>query len=201
MPANARCPWAEASDAYRRYHDTEWGVPVHDDKVFFEFLVLEGAQAGLAWSTILAKRSGYAAAFAQFDPERVARFTPSTIDRLVTNPDIVRHRGKIESTASNARAFLDVQHSFGSFDAYVWAFIGGRPRLNRFTTLAEVPATTAESDALSRDLKQRGFRFVGSTIVYAFMQATGLVNDHLLSCPRWPALSGAVEPRPVASRL
>ena len=191
MPPLERCPWSEGSPAYRDYHDREWGVPVHDDRVFFEFLLLEGAQAGLAWSTILAKRAGYAEAFAGFDAERVARFTTRTVERLVRNAAIVRHRGKIESAVSNARAFLDVQSEFGSFDRYVWRFVGGRPRINRRRTMAEVPSRTAESDALSLDLKQRGFRFVGSTIVYSFMQATGLVNDHLVDCPRWRALSAA----------
>lgn len=189
MSQAQRCPWAESSDAYCAYHDNEWGVPVHDDRVFFEFLILEGAQAGLAWSTILAKRSGYAAAFAEFDPARVARFTNRDIERRVLNPAIVRHRSKIESAVSNARHFIDIQHAFGSFDAYVWRFVGGAPRVNRRRTLADVPAKTPESDALSKDLSQRGFRFVGSTIVYAFMQATGLVNDHLVTCPRWRELS------------
>ena len=183
-PAPVRCPWAEGSDASRAYHDTEWGVPVHDDRVFFEFLVLEGAQAGLSWSTILNKRAGYRAAFADFDPARVARFDTARIDRLVADPGIVRHRGKIESAVGNAKAFLAVQREFGSFDAWVWAFVGGAPRQNAWRALSDVPATTPESDALAKALGQRGFRFVGSTIVYAFMQATGLVNDHLSSCPR-----------------
>jgi DNA-3-methyladenine glycosylase I len=195
MATLARCPWAEGSDAYRDYHDREWGVPVHDDRVFFEFLLLEGAQAGLAWSTILAKRAGYAAAFADFDPVRVSRFTSRTVERLVADPAIVRHRDKIESAIGNARAFVEVQRAFGSFDAYVWRFVGGAPRVNRPRKLADVPAKSAESDALSKDLKSRGFRFVGSTIVYAFMQATGLVNDHLVGCPRWATLGG----KPVAS--
>ena len=185
-----RCPWAEGSDAYRAYHDSEWGVPVHDDRVFFEFIVLEGAQAGLAWSTILNKRAGYRIAFAKFDPAKVAAFGREHVDRLVVDPAIVRHRGKIESAIGNARAFLAIQREFGSFDGYVWPFVGGSPRINRFTTLANVPSRSPESDALSKDLMKRGFRFVGSTIVYAFMQATGLVNDHLTSCPRWPALGG-----------
>jgi DNA-3-methyladenine glycosylase I len=183
-PAPSRCPWAEASDAYRAYHDNEWGVPVHDDRVFFEFLVLEGAQAGLSWSTILNKRDGYRAAFAGFDPGRVARFDTRRVDRLVVDPAIVRHRGKIESAVGNAKAFLAVQREFGSFDAWVWAFVGGAPRQNAWRALSDVPAKTPESDALAKALGQRGFRFVGSTIVYAFMQATGLVNDHLSSCPR-----------------
>ena len=191
MDALRRCPWSESSDRYRAYHDLEWGVPVHDDRVFFEFLTLEGAQAGLSWSTILNKREGYRQAFADFDPAKVARFTAARIGKLVLDPGIVRHRGKIESTVSNAAAFLAVQREFGSFDAYVWRFVEGRPLVNRFAALAEVPAKTAASDALSRDLSRRGFRFVGSTIMYAFMQATGLVNDHLTSCPRWKELGGS----------
>ena len=191
----ARCPWSEASDAYRAYHDREWGVPVHDDRVFFEFLVLEGAQAGLAWSTILNKRAGYRTAFANFDPAKVAVFGDAHVERLVGNPSIVRHRGKIESAIGNARAFVTIQRSFGSFDRYVWDLVGGAPRINRFRTLAAVPARTPQSDALSKDLIQRGFRFVGSTIVYAFMQATGLVNDHLVRCPRWAELGGEASKR------
>lgn len=191
-----RCPWSEGSDAYRAYHDDEWGIPVHDDRVFFEFLVLEGAQAGLAWSTILNKRAGYRIAFADFDPAKVAAFGEKDVQRLVNDASIVRHRGKIESAIGNARAFLDIQRSFGSFDRYVWRFVGGAPRVNRFRTLTAVPARTTESDALSQDLMKRGFRFVGSTIVYAFMQATGLVNDHLASCARWRALGGQPARRP-----
>jgi len=183
-----RCPWAKGSALYAAYHDREWGMPVHDDRVFFEFLLLEGAQAGLSWSTILNKRDGYRAAFAGFDPARVARFDARQVARLVTNEAIVRNRLKIGSAVDNARAFLAVQREFGSFDRYVWAFAGGKPRVNRHRTLATVPAHTAQSDALSKDLRQRGFRFVGSTIAYAFMQATGLVNDHLVTCPRWAAV-------------
>ena len=195
MKPIARCPWAEASPRSIAYHDLEWGVPVHDDRVFFEFLVLEGAQAGLSWSTILDKRDGYREAFAGFDPARVARFDAKRIAKLIANPAIVRNRLKVESCVSNARAFLELQRECGSFDRYVWAFVGGRPIRNRWRSLREVPARTELSDALSRDLKRRGFRFVGSTIMYAFMQATGLVNDHLVSCPSWklaePASSGS----------
>ena len=198
-PSTDRCPWSEGSDAYRAYHDDEWGVPVHDDRVFFEFLVLEGAQAGLSWSTILNKRDGYRRAFARFDPRRVARFTDADVERLVADASIVRNRSKIESAIGNARAFLAVQREFGTFDRYVWSFAGGEPRINRFRTMADVPARTQESDALSRDLQRRGFRFVGSTIVYAFMQATGLVNDHLTGCPRWSALGGSKTRRQRAS--
>ena len=179
-----RCPWAR-SPADIAYHDTEWGVPARDDRVFFEFLILEGAQAGLSWSTILNKRAGYHRAFADFDPARVARFTPARIERLVQDAGIVRHRQKIVSAVTNARAFLTVQAEHGSFDTYVWQFVGGRPRRNAWRTPRQVPARTAESDALSADLRRRGFSFVGSTICYAFMQATGLVNDHLVSCYRY----------------
>jgi len=185
----ARCPWADGSSAYSAYHDLEWGVPVHDDRVFFQFLILEGAQAGLSWSTILNKRDGYREAFAGFDPTKVARFDARRISRLLANPNIVRNRLKIESSVTNARAFLDVQRESGSFDQYVWTFVGGKPIQNRWRTLGDVPARTPQSDALSKDLIRRGFRFVGSTIVYAFMQATGLVNDHLVGCPQWKTLA------------
>jgi DNA-3-methyladenine glycosylase I len=187
-----RCAWARTELA-AVYHDTEWGVPVHDDRVLFEFVTLEGAQAGLSWETVLKKREAYREAFAGFDPLRVARFTPSRVDRLLRNPGLIRHRGKLESTITNARALLAVQRDFGSFDRYVWAFVGGRPRVNRPRRLNELPARTAESDALSHDLKRRGFRFVGSTICYAFMQAVGMVNDHTTDCFRLRELeSGGV---------
>jgi DNA-3-methyladenine glycosylase I len=167
------------------YHDLEWGVPVHDDRILFEFLTLEGAQAGLSWETILKKREAYREAFAGFDPAAVAEFGPAQVDRLLANPGIVRNRLKIRSTVGNARAFLAVQHEFGSFDAYMWRFVGGRPRVNRWRTLRQVPARTSDSDALSRDLLARGFKFVGSTICYAFMQAVGVVNDHTVDCFRY----------------
>ncbi len=183
-----RCPWADGSPLYAAYHDREWGVPVHNDHVFFEFLILEGAQAGLAWSTILNKRDGYREAFAGFDPAIIARFDARDVERLLTNDRIVRNRLKIESTVTNARAFLDLQREFGSFDRYVWGFVGGKSMQTPRRTLSDVPAKTAESDALARDLSRRGFRFVGSTIIYAFMQATGLVNDHLVACPRRKAV-------------
>jgi DNA-3-methyladenine glycosylase I len=173
------------SEHYVRYHDEEWGVPVHDDRRQFEFLVLEGAQAGLSWSTILNKREGYREAFADFDAERVARFNRRSVERLVKFPGIVRNRLKIESAITNARRFLAVQQEFGSFDDYLWSFVAGRPIVNRWTDMKQVPATSAESDALSKDLKTRGFKFVGSTIMYAHMQATGMVNDHLVSCFRY----------------
>jgi len=178
-----RCEWA-AEEPNTGYHDKEWGRPVHDDRVLFEFLILEGAQAGLSWTTILKKRENYRKAFAGFDPKKVARFDSSARARLLKNEGIVRNRLKIESTVTNAKAFLEVQKEFGSFDAYVWRFVGGKPLVTRRKALRELPARTAESDALSKDLKKRGFRFVGSTICYAFMQACGLVDDHLAHCHR-----------------
>ena len=178
-----RCGWAR-TELSIPYHDAEWGVPVHDDRRFFEFIILEGAQAGLSWETILKKRDGYREAFLDFDPVRVARLTPKAVERLMKNERIVRNRLKIESTISNARTFLRVQDEFGSFDAYVWRFVGGRPIVRARKALADVPAKTTESDALSKDLLKRGFRFVGSTICYAFMQATGLVDDHTVDCFR-----------------
>jgi len=180
-----RCIWAEGvSLDYIRYHDEEWGVPVHDDQTQFEFLILEGAQAGLSWSTILNKRAGYKKLFADFDPEKVARFTKRRVEKLLLDPAIVRNRLKVESTVSNARAFLKVQDEFGSFSDYIWGFVDGKPIQNNFKKDVDVPATSPESDALSKDLKKRGFRFVGSTIIYAHMQATGLVNDHVTGCFR-----------------
>jgi len=180
-----RCRWAEGvSLDYIRYHDEEWGVPVHDDRTQFEFLVLEGAQAGLSWSTILNKRAGYQKLFADFDPEKVARFTKKRVEKLLLDPAIVRNRLKVESTVSNASAFLKVQEEFGSFSDYIWGFVDGKPIQNNFRKDGDVPATSPESDALSKDLKKRGFRFVGSTIIYAHMQATGMVNDHVTGCFR-----------------
>lgn len=183
-----RCGWSGSDPLYCRYHDEEWGVPVHDDRLLFEFLTLEGAQAGLSWITILRKRDAYREAFAGFDPEVVARFDQTKIATLLANPGIVRNRLKVESAVSNARAFLAVQEQFGSFDAYMWRFVDGRPVQNSWKSLAEVPASTPVSDALSKDLKQRGFRFVGSTICYAHMQAVGMVNDHTTDCFRWREL-------------
>jgi DNA-3-methyladenine glycosylase I len=182
MTEPRRCGWAGSDPRMIAYHDREWGVPVHEDQVLFEFLVLEGAQAGLSWQTILNKREAYREAFAGFDPARVARFDRRTIDRLLSNEGIVRNRLKVESAVTNARAVLDVQRETGSFDRFVWGFVGGKPKVNRWRTQKSVPPRTAESDALSAALRQRGFRFVGSTICYAFMQATGLVDDHLLGC-------------------
>ena len=183
--AVTRCKWAEGvSLDYIRYHDEEWGVPVHDDRTQFEFLVLEGAQAGLSWSTILNKRAGYRKLFAEFDPEKVARFTKKRVEKLLLDPSIVRNRLKVESTVTNAKAFLEVQDEFGSFSDYIWGFVDGRPIQNNFGKDGDIPATSPESDALSKDLKKRGFKFVGSTIIYAHMQATGLVNDHETGCFR-----------------
>ena len=180
-----RCKWAEGvSLDYIEYHDKEWGVPVYDDKVQFEFLLLEGAQAGLSWSTILNKRDGYRKAFASFDVEKVARFTKKRIESLLANPAIVRNRLKVESAVTNAQAFIKLQEEFGSFSKYIWGFVDGTPIQNKFRKDSDVPATSPESDTLSKDLKKRGFRFVGSKIVYAHMQATGLVNDHVAGCFR-----------------
>ena len=181
-----RCEWAEGvSLDYIEYHDKEWGVPVWDDQVQFEFLILEGAQAGLSWSTILNKRDGYRNAFADFNPEKVARFTDKRVEKLLLDPSIVRNRLKVRSAVTNAKAFLAVQQEFGTFCDYIWDFIGGRPIQNKFKKDGDVAATSPESDALSKDLKKRGFKFVGSTIVYAHMQATGMVNDHVVGCFRY----------------
>lgn len=185
-----RCGWCGEDPLYVRYHDEEWGVPVFDDRKLFEFLVLEGAQAGLSWITILRKRENYRKAFAGFDPRKVARFDASDVRRLLGDAGIVRNRAKIASAIGNARAFCAVQQAFGSFDAYVWRFVDGAPRQARRRSLRDVPDQTDDAKALSKDLVARGFRFVGPTIVYAFMQATGLVNDHLVTCPRWRALGG-----------
>jgi DNA-3-methyladenine glycosylase I len=180
-----RCPWCGTDPLYVKYHDTEWGVPAHGDRKLFEMLILEGAQAGLSWSTILRKRINYRKAFANFRPSAVASFSRRDVSRLMDNPGIVRNRMKIESAITNARAFLKVREEFGSFDSYIWGFVGGKPLVWRRRSIRDVPATSPESDAMSKDLKKRGFRFVGSTICYAFMQATGMVNDHLISCFRW----------------
>ncbi|NCF72381.1 MAG: DNA-3-methyladenine glycosylase I [Gammaproteobacteria bacterium] len=184
--AVSRCGWAEGvSLAYIEYHDKEWGVPVWDDQVQFEFLILEGAQAGLSWSTILNKRDGYRKAFADFDPVKVARFTEKRIEKLLLDPSIVRNRLKVRSAVTNAKAFLKVQKEFGSFCEYAWAFVGGKPMQVNRNKDGDMPATSPASDALSKDLKKRGFKFVGSTIMYAHMQATGMVNDHITSCFRY----------------
>ena len=184
--AVTRCRWAEGvSLDYIRYHDEEWGVPVRDDRTQFEFLILEGAQAGLSWSTILNKREGYRKLFVDFDPEKVARFTKKRVEKMLLDPSIVRNRLKVESAVTNAKAFLAVQSEFGTFSDYIWGFVGGKPMQNKFRRDGDVPATSPESDALSKDLKKRGFRFVGSTIIYAHMQATGMVNDHVTGCFRY----------------
>ncbi|MHB1025533.1 MAG: DNA-3-methyladenine glycosylase I [Desulfobacteria bacterium] len=179
------CAWVGSDPLYRTYHDREWGVPVHDDRLLFEFLTLEGAQAGLSWITILKKRDAYRAAFVGFDPEAVAGFDGTKVEELLANPGIVRNRLKVGSAITNARSFLKVREEFGSFDAYQWRFVDGRPIRNAWRSIKEVPASTPVSDAFSRDLKQRGFRFVGSTICYAHMQAVGMVNDHTVDCFRW----------------
>jgi DNA-3-methyladenine glycosylase I len=179
----SRCPWP-TDDLYVKYHDTEWGVPIHDDRLLFEFLILEGTQAGLSWHIILKKRENYREAFDQFDAQKIARYTPAKLARLLANPGIIRNRLKIAAAVQNAKAFLAVQKEFGSFDRYIWRFVGGRPIVNTRRSMKDVPARTPESDAMSKDLKERGFKFVGSTICYAHMQATGMVNDHLVSCFR-----------------
>ena len=192
-----RCDWCKGDPLYIAYHDTEWGVPVHEDRLLFEFLVLEGAQAGLSWLTILRKRDAYRKAFAQFDPEKVARFDMRKIETLLQNPGIVRNRLKVESAMKNARAFLAVQSDFGSFARYQWQFVGDRPVQNRHRSIKNLPARTEISDAFSKDLKKRGFSFVGSTIIYAHMQAVGMVNDHIVSCHRHAELARGV---PTAAR-
>jgi DNA-3-methyladenine glycosylase I len=191
MSEKTRCKWATGgNELYLDYHDQEWGVPQHDDRVLFEFLILEGAQAGLSWSTILNKREGYRKAFDGFDPEKVARYDKTKINKLLQDPAIVRNRLKVEAAVINARAFLELQEEFGSFDAYIWRFTGGKPVQNSWKAMKQVPASTRESDAMSKDLKSRGFKFVGSTIMYAHMQATGMVNDHTVNCFRWKQLQG-----------
>jgi DNA-3-methyladenine glycosylase I len=184
MNTIVRCPWCEINDLERTYHDSEWGVPLASDTALFEFLILEGAQAGLSWDTVLKKRENYRAAFDHFAATKIVRYTPQRVEKLLLNEGIIRHRGKIESTILNARAFLAIVESHGSFARYIWQFVEGRPLQNQWRDMREVPASTALSDAMSKDLKKHGFKFVGSTICYAFMQATGMVNDHLVSCHR-----------------
>ncbi|MBN2324412.1 MAG: DNA-3-methyladenine glycosylase I [Spirochaetes bacterium] len=188
-----RCEWATKDEIYLQYHDEEWGTPVHDDNKQFEFLVLESAQAGLSWLTILKKRKNYRRAYDGFDPATVSRYDGKKVERLLTDKGIIRNRRKIESSINNAKRFLEVQNEYGSFDAYIWGFVGGRPVINRWTDPTEIPATTPLSDRISNDLKKRGFTFVGSTIVYAHLQAVGIVNDHLLSCFRYRELTGLSE--------
>jgi DNA-3-methyladenine glycosylase I len=188
-PKKKRCTWVRADNPLMlQYHDREWGVPVHDDRTHFEFLILEGAQAGLSWTTVLNKREAYRKAFDHFDPAKVARFTTARIEKLLQNPGIIRNRLKIESSVRNAKAFLKIQQEFSSFDAYSWRFVNGKPKLNKWKSMQQIPATSHESDAFSKDLKQRGFNFVGSTIIYAHMQAVGMVNDHLTDCFRYREL-------------
>jgi len=186
--SEARCAWAGNDALYRQYHDTEWGVPVHDDRRLFEFLVLESAQAGLSWITILRKRENYRAAFDNFDVTRIARYDANKIESLLQNPGIVRNRLKLQSAVNNAQKFLDAQEEFGSFDEFIWQFVDGKPKQNAWRGLAEMPASTPQSDAMSRELKRRGFKFLGTTICYALMQATGMVNDHTTNCFRYKEL-------------
>lgn len=193
-PPISRCPWCGSDPLYVRYHDTEWGVPVSDDRKLFEFLILEGAQAGLSWLTVLRKREAYRAAFASFDPEQVARFDERRAAALLQNPGIIRNRQKVAAAITNARAFLEIVANFGSFSAYQWRFVDGQPRQYRRRRIAQIPATSRESDAMSKDLKQRGFKFVGSTIMYAHMQAVGMVNDHLVSCFRHAEVQAMAAP-------
>jgi DNA-3-methyladenine glycosylase I len=190
-----RCAWVSVDDPLMlQYHDREWGVPVHDDRTHFEFLVLEGAQAGLSWAIVLKKREGYRQAFHGFDPQKVARFSARQIEKLVLNPEIIRNRMKIGAAVRNARAFLRIQEEFESFDSYCWRFVDGKPKVNRWKTMRQIPATSLESDAFSKDLKHRGFSFVGSTVVYAHMQAVGMVNDHLVDCFRYREIQRAKKP-------
>jgi DNA-3-methyladenine glycosylase I len=182
-----RCPWCLGFQEYIDYHDNEWGVPVHDDRIHFEFLILEGAQAGLSWSMILKKREGYRKAFAAFDPVKVSKFTPARVEKLLQNPGIVRNRLKVNAAVNNAKRFLEVQKEFGSFDKYIWGFVNNKPIVNKWKKHTQAPATTKESDALSKDLIKRGFKFVGSTVIYAHMQACGLVNDHIVNCWKYKA--------------
>src|SRR5262245_4139823 len=197
VSSKPRCPWG-TSPAMIAYHDEEWGIPQHDDRVLFEFLILEGAQAGLSWSTILAKRDAYRKAFSNFNPQKVSKYSNEKLSELLANPGIVRNRLKIESTVRNARAFLEVQKEFGSFDRYIWQFVGGKPLTNKWKSGSRLPAQTPESVSMSKDLLKRGFNFVGPTVCYAFMQAVGLVNDHLVDCFRYAQISAIA--RAVADR-
>jgi DNA-3-methyladenine glycosylase I len=200
MRAGVRCPWAGSDPLYLEYHDREWGMPLHDDQRLFEMLILEGAQAGLSWITILRKRERYRTVFDRFDAQRVARYTTSKVERLLADPGIVRNRQKVEAAVNNAKRALEVRAAFGSLDAYIWQFVNGRPIVNAWETMGEVPARTSESEAMSRDMAARGFRFVGPTICYALMQAIGMVNDHLVSCFRHGACGGTPVRRARARR-
>jgi DNA-3-methyladenine glycosylase I len=187
----SRCPWPGNDQLLISYHDLEWGVPLHDDRALFEFLVLDGFQAGLSWKSVLHKRDAFRRAFRGFDPELVVHLSEIDLERLLQNPEIIRNRAKVRAAVTNARAFLEVRDEFGSFDQFIWRFIGGTPLINRWETLSQVPARSEESDRMARELVQRGFKFVGSVICYAFMQATGMVNDHLVICPRWAEVQDA----------
>ena len=187
--ARVRCPWGDGDPLYVSYHDEEWGVPTHDDQKLFEMLILEGAQAGLSWITVLRKRESYRKSFSGFDPRRIARYSAKKVERLLGNDGIIRNRLKVESSIKNARAFVSVQSEFGTFDRYIWGFVDGRPTRNAWARMEDIPAQTKQSDTMSKDLKRRGFSFVGSTICYAFMQATGMVNDHLVGCFRYHAVN------------
>ena len=189
MKEKTRCSWCHGVDIYIDYHDNEWGIPVHDDRELFEMLMLEGAQAGLSWITVLKKREGYRKAFDNFDAKKVAKYTDKKLEKLRENPNIIRNKLKIASARTNAKLFLEVQKEFSSFDKYIWQFVGGKPKKNKFKEMSDVPATTPESDAMAKDLKKRGFKFVGSTICYAYMQACGMVNDHITSCHKWKAVN------------
>lgn len=189
MKEKVRCSWCLKTENYIEYHDKEWGLPVHDDRKHFEFLILEGAQAGLSWLTILNKREGYRKAFADFDPVKVARFTEAKCEKILLDPGIVRNRLKVYGAVNNAKRFLEIQKEFGSFDKYIWSFVGGKPIINKWKTLGQIAPTTKESDALSKDLIKRGFKFVGSTVMYSHMQACGLVNDHIADCFRYKEVS------------
>ena len=184
-----RCNWSTSDPLYINYHDNEWGVPVHDDRLLFEFLILEGAQAGLSWITILKKRENYRKAFDNFDPEKIAKYSGKKVEKLLKDEGIIRNRLKINAAVQNAKSFLTIQYEFGSFDKYIWRFVNGKPKINKWKNLKDVPPKTNESDLMSRDLKKRGFKFVGSTICYAFMQATGMVNDHIVNCFRYKKLN------------
>ncbi len=188
-PTPARCDWSKANDVMIAYHDTEWGVPVHDDRKLFEFMVLDAFQAGLSWAIVLNKRDGFRRAFADFEPTKIARFNSRSVERLVKDERIIRNRQKIVATIGNAKRFLDIQEEFETFDAYIWQFVGGKTRVNKWRTMKQIPATTKQSDAMSADLKSRGLKFVGSTICYAFMQAAGMVNDHVVGCFRYLAVN------------
>ena len=184
-----RCDWADATELDAKYHDEEWGVPVHDDRLLFEMLILEGAQAGLSWTTILKKREGYRAAFDNFDAEKIALYSEEKVEELLLNPEIIRHKLKINAAVTNAEAFLAVKEEYGSFDRYIWSFVNGKPIVNKWKTISEVPASSPESEAMSKSLKKKGFKFVGPTICYAYMQAVGMVNDHLVTCFRYGEIS------------